>query len=440
MSQPDTTEHSSYHIRTFGCQMNVHDSEHIAGVLESHGYHKATDIDSADVIIFNTCCVRQSAEDRVWGNLGAVRKGGSRVLAVCGCMAQRHGLGIIERSGGVDLVFGMEALGRLGDLIETARSAPVCDLGVVEEAAIDGLPAVRSSRAQAWVPISHGCDNNCSYCVVPRVRGPERSRSEQDVLEEIGRLAADGVLEVILLGQNVNSYGRDLGAAHSFAKLLEKIAQIDGIKRVKFETSHPGDLSDEVLDVMATCPPVCEYLHLPVQSGSDRILSLMNRRYDRDFYMQTAQRARDKVDGLTLTTDIIVGFPTETEEDFLSTLDLVERVGFDAAYMFIYSHRQGTAAASMRGEVSRQVIGGRFARLADLQARLTAASLARVTGERAEVLIEGPSRRGGLVSGRTRGHRVVLMEHPGPSMPLVEVHIDSAGKHSLRGTILREYD
>jgi tRNA-2-methylthio-N6-dimethylallyladenosine synthase len=437
MFPKDAPPTNTYFIRTFGCQMNAHDSEHIAGVLRSAGFEESPTIDDAGVVVFNTCCVRQSAEDRVWGNVGAISTGrrASRVVAVCGCMAEKHGLDIMRRARSVNLVFGMEALARLPGLVEAARLSPVCDLGEVGRASIDCLPSVRASASQAWVPVSHGCDNNCSYCVVPSVRGTERSRPLEDIIEEVERLADEGTVEVVLLGQNVNSYGRD-SRTGPFARLLEEVAGVDGIKRVKFETSHPRDLTPDVLEVIGSVPEVCEYLHLPVQSGSDSVLAAMNRGYSGDFYLELVRRARREVPGITVTTDIIVGFPGETDDDFSATLDLVKAAECDAAYLFLYSAREGTPAATMSGEVPDMIKHQRFERLAATQDGFTARSLEKVVGSDVEVLIEGPARRGDMLSGRTRGHQVVLMQRTGVAGPIASVHIDAAGKHSLRGSIL----
>ena len=419
--------------------MNVHDSEHVAGVLINNGYEPAAEQDDADIIIFNTCCVRQSAEDRVWGNLGALAHEGGRrrIVCVCGCMAEKHGSGIMTRAPGVNLVFGMAALDRLPGLIGAAMLTHVCDLGDVSQARIDCLPAARDSKYQAWVPVSHGCDNNCSYCVVPAVRGADRSRLENEVVSEVEGLASQGVVEVILLGQNVNSYGRDLEPASSFARLLRQVADVDGIRRVKYETSHPRDLTDDILEVMGGSDKICEYLHLPVQSGSDRILHMMNRGYGRDYVMELAARAREKIPGLTLTTDIIVGFPGETDKDFSETMRLVEEVQFDTGYLFLYSSREGTPAADMSGTIPDNIKRRRFKKLAELQGEITAGSLKKVVGMEAEVLIEGPSKRGAFLAGRTRGHTVVHVPIEPLESPLVRVHVDAAGKHSLRGSILR---
>jgi tRNA-2-methylthio-N6-dimethylallyladenosine synthase len=427
----------TYFVRTFGCQMNVHDSEHICGVLEASGYTRAPSISEAELVVFNTCCVRQSAEDRVWGNLGALPRadGSKRVVAVCGCMAERHGVEIMRRSPVVNLVFGMDALARLPELVIRSLQAPICDLGDVKRARIDCLPDSRASSVQAWVPVSHGCDNGCAYCVVPAVRGPERSRPPGEIVDEVRRLGAAGVVEIILLGQNVNSYGRDLPGSASFACLLETVAGVDGIRRVKFETSHPRDLSDDILDVMSGVPEVCEYLHLPVQSGSNRVLEAMRRGYTREYYSELASRAREKVPGLTLTTDIIVGFPCETEQDFAATMHLVSTVEFEAAYTFIYSAREGTTAAGMPGEVADETKHRRFNELARLQEGITARALEKVVGCDVEVVVEGDSKRGDLVTARTRGHQVVLLPRATYGGNVLTAHIYESGRHTLRGRI-----
>ncbi len=438
MSLPGGALPCSFYIRTFGCQMNAHDSEHIAGVLEAAGCWNARTIESADLVIFNTCCVRESAEDRVWGNLGSIasRSAGLPLVAVCGCMAQKRGVDILWRSPVVRLVFGMDSLSRLTQMLEASARAPACDLGDMNAASIDSLPEARRSTSRAWVPVSLGCDNRCSYCVVPGVRGKERSRDHSDVLDEVHRLASAGVIEVTLLGQNVNTYGGDLDKQAGFAGLLGEVASVPGIRRVKFETSHPRDMGDDILEAMADSEAACEYLHLPVQSGSDRILEAMNRGYDRDFYIERVSRARKLVSGVTVSTDIIVGFPTETEQDFSHTLDLVEAVKFDAAYMFIYSPREGTAAFEMEDDVPAPQKRRRLADLAQVQGEITRRSLSKVIGSDVEVLVEGPGRVEGQVAGRSRGHRVVLL--PATDAPIgsiLRATVVDAGRHSLRGRV-----
>jgi len=353
---------NSYHVKTFGCQMNLHDSEHLAGVMEESGYVEQPDIGLADVLIFNTCMVRKSAEEKAWGWIQAQASlNPDAIIAVCGCMAEHYGVDIMSRCPGVDLVFGLDSMGRLPDMIDKCASNRLCDIGNVNLARIDNLPTRRASKSAAWVPVSHGCDKFCSYCIVPLVRGRERSRPLKEIIEESVELAEDGVFEITLLGQNVNSY---CGAPKAtFAEVLSAVAGVPGIERVKFETSHPSDLSESILRVMSETAEVCEHLHLPVQSGSNRILKAMGRGYDRKQYMRLIDVARKVIPDLILSTDIIVGFPGETDNDFDETMDLVRAVGFDAAFMFIYSRREGTAAASMGGVVPAEICGERLKEL-----------------------------------------------------------------------------
>ena len=425
-----------YFIRTFGCQMNMHDSEHLEGVLEEYGCVRAAGIAQADIVIFNTCMVRQSAEDKAWGQIGATAsRNQATVIAVCGCMAERYGVEIMSRCPGVSLVFGLDSVDRLADLLERCDTARLCDLGNIDDASIDILPSKRSSPSAAWVPVSHGCDRSCSYCVVPLVRGRERSRPFDEITGEVRRLAEDGVLEVTLLGQNVNSYGRELEGT-SFAGLLEAVASVPGIRRVKFETSHPSDLSDSILSVMSETAEACEYLHLPVQSGSNSILQAMGRGYDRDYYLGRVERARELMPGVVVSTDIMVGFPGETDDNFESTMDLVRAVEFDAAFMFIYSRREGTAAAAMENEVPQSVSKERFEALSSLQGHLTASSLSNLVGRTVELLVEGEARSGEYVVGRTRGNQVVLLPaEDAPLHSLVEASVTSAGGHAARGRV-----
>ena len=428
----------SFHIKTFGCQMNVHDSEHIAGILEEAGFQRSGSESEADISILNTCSVRQGAEDRVWGNLAAnaSRVETGRQVAVCGCMAQRHGVDILRRFPGVRLVFGLGAFARLPELLRKSVQDRLCETGGIDEALIDRLPSRRSSTARAWVPVSHGCSNSCAYCVVPLVRGRERSRPPGEVIDEIEVLASQGVMEVTLLGQNINSYGCELGAAVHFGGLLESVASVPGIHRVKFETSHPKDMNDVILEAMSASDEACEYIHLPVQSGSDRILALMNRGYDTEYYLERVRRARELVEGVSISTDIIVGFPGETERDFEQTLELVDRVKFDHAFMFAYSPRAGTPAFELKDDVSVTEKKRRLASLIDAQNRVTARNLRKVIGSSVEGLIEGRGRGKGQAIGRSRNHHLVVLpaEHAPPES-LVRCSVVGAGLHSLRGAV-----
>ena len=422
---------------TYGCQMNSHDSEHIAGTLLNAGYRRSDTPGTADLVVFNTCCVRQSAEDRAWGKIASISGRGSpaRTIAVTGCMAQMHGLDILTRAPGVDLVFGIEELQRLPSLLEASRSGRVCQVGDPGSALVDECPFDREPRAWGWVPVSHGCDNRCAYCVIPAVRGPHRSRREEEILEDVRELTNRGVAEVALLGQNVNAYGKDIGT--DFASLLHAVAGVGGVQRIKFETSHPADLSDELLKSMACEPRVCEYLHLPVQSGSNAVLDAMNRGYTREEYMALVESVRRSVPGIVVTTDIIVGFPGESDDDFEATMDLVRDVRFDAAYTFLYSVRRGTPAHELQGQISGTLKRERLGRLLHEQERITARSLQKVVGRRVEVVATGEARRGGLTSARTRGNRVILIEGAVPTDSVFEVDVLAAGGHSLRGAVVR---
>ena len=436
---PGKTNLRTYCIRTFGCQMNTHDSEHIAGVLEEAGMQQAPDgIEGADLVVFNTCSVRHGAERRVWGNLLSLRSRseGGPLVAVGGCMAQRYGRGILERAPCVDLVFGVSTLRRLPELVNMSVDKRLVELGDLGNAEIDKCPSARTKVMQAWVPVSYGCDNSCSYCVVPMVRGKHRSRPAGQILEEVRRLVSQGVVEVTLLGQNVNDYGRDLPEEIDFPSLLEKIAGISGIVRVKFETSHPANISPKLLEAMAENQAVCEYLHIPVQSGSDRVLDAMQRGYHRDSYLETVRAARELVPSIVVSTDIIVGYPGETDSDFFGTLDLVKEVGFDMAYMFKYSMREGTLASLEADDVPAAVKAERLRELQKLQGDLTRRSLSQLVGRTVEVLVEGRARKGDFNRGRSRDNRVVLLPvDEAPVESLVRARVTSSGDHCVTGTV-----
>ncbi len=403
----------SYFVRTFGCQMNKHDSERIAGLLEQRGLTRADAPESADVIVFNTCCVRETADERLYGQVSSLKalKTGGRpdvIIAVGGCVGQRDGAEVLRHVPHVDVVFGTHNIHELPSLLDAAeqgRSA-VSVLEGGDRFASD-LPSVRDTAWHAWVSITVGCDNHCAYCIVPTVRGPERSRSLEVVVAEVVSLVADGVVEVTLLGQNVNSFGRDRYGAPRFAELLRAVAST-GVERIRFATSHPKDLSDDTIAAMAEIPSIMPYLHLPVQHGSNRILAAMNRRYTREQYLARIEALRAAIPGITLSTDIIVGFPGETEDDFAETLDLVRRVGFDHAFTFIYSRREGTPAAALVDTVPRDVAQERFDRLAVLVRDLAYASNEREVGAVRSCLIEGPSRRDpAVLAARTPHNKLV---------------------------------
>ncbi len=434
---------STYAIRTFGCQMNEHDSERIAGVLETSGYRPADTLEHADVIVFNTCCVRETADDRLYGQVTSLHAielaGRDPIIAVGGCVGQRDGAAVLRHAPNVDVVFGTHNIHELPALLDAARrgrpAVSVLDHG---SAFASDLPSIREHPWHAWVSITVGCDNHCTYCVVPSVRGAERSREFADIVGEVGRLVDDGVAEVTLLGQNVNSYGRDRYGEPRFAELLRAVAAT-GVGRVRFATSHPKDLSAETIAAMAEEAAIMPFLHLPVQSGSDAVLARMDRRYTRDEYLSLAARIRESVPGIMLSTDVIVGFPGETDQDFEDTLDLVRTVRFEHAFTFIYSPREGTPAASMDGAVPRPVAQERFDRIAGLVRDLSLAANEREVGLVRDVLVEGASKRDARVlSGRTPHHRLVHVPVPG-GLPaglegrLVAVRITGAAPWFLTG-------
>lgn len=433
----------TYYIETFGCQMNVRDSETAAGLLENCGYTQAADKASADVILFNTCCVRDHAEKRVFGNIGALKEQKddrpNLILGVFGCMTQQKDVAekLYKRFPFVDLVFGTNLLSRLPQFIELAesggRTLAVDEDNITIE---DDLPSIRTGKINAFVNINYGCDNFCTYCIVPYVRGRERSREPQSVVEEVKRLVAEGYSEVTLLGQNVNSYGKDLENA-SFAKLLELVSDVRGIRRIRFMTSHPKDLSDEMIAAMAKLPNVCHHVHLPMQSGSNEILKKMNRRYTRERYLEIVEKLRASMDDVEITTDIIVGFPGETEEDFLQTLDLVERVGFTSAFTFKYSPRKGTRAAEMENQISDAVKRERLSRLNELQDRKSRENNEKYVGRLGVIHVEDCDTRGEPVCyGKFSNFKMVYVPAP-PELvgTYVPVRVLNVRKNSLQGKL-----
>ncbi len=399
----------SYFVVTYGCQMNAHDSEILAGMLRDMDMEEAPDRESADFVLFNTCCVRDNAERRALGNvtwLKEVRKRNPNlVIGVCGCMIQQPGMAekIMKQYRFVDLAFGTSNLYRLPELLCKTLNSDRAVVEVEDEDTIaEDLPVKRLRQDAAYITIMYGCDNFCSYCIVPYVRGRERSRDMDDILREAEQLRDSGVKEIMLLGQNVNSYGKGLEGGATFAELLRRLDAM-GIPRIRFMTSHPKDLSDELIDVMRGSRHILPQFHLPVQSGSDEILRQMNRRYTREQYLNRVRALREAVPGIGLTTDIIVGFPGETEEQFQDTMSLVKEVGYDSAFTFIYSPRTGTRAASMDGQIDEKVATDRIQRLIALQDQCQKEAMARFLGQEEEVLVEGLSRRSDrAVSGKGR--------------------------------------
>ncbi|HEY3722468.1 MAG TPA: tRNA (N6-isopentenyl adenosine(37)-C2)-methylthiotransferase MiaB [Acidimicrobiia bacterium] len=440
-----------FYVSTYGCQMNDHDSQRIAGLLADEGYEPATGLDDADVVVLNTCCIRENADNKLYGHLGRLKalkaERPGLQIAVGGCLAQKDREQIVARAGHVDVVFGTHNLAHAPALLaESARSGePVVEILEEHEAYPSALPARREVDHRAWVTIQIGCDNSCAFCIVPSVRGAEVSRRMGDVVREVEELAADGVVEVTLLGQNVNSYGRDLGAGQwrpQFADLLRAVDAVEGIRRVRFTSPHPKDQRPETIAAMAGLDSVCEHLHLPLQSGSDRTLARMRRGYTAERYLRRLEAARAEIPDLAVTTDLIVGFPGETDDDFARTLDVVEAAHYDAAYTFVFSPRPGTAAAEMVDDfVAPEVVRERFARLEALvQCHAEERHAARV-GRVEEILVEGPSKRDpDVASGRTRQNKLVHVDAPGgvrlTAGTFADVRITAAADHWLRGELV----
>jgi tRNA-2-methylthio-N6-dimethylallyladenosine synthase len=446
-----------YLVRTFGCQMNEHDSGRAAGLLETLGYRPTTDVEDADLVLLNTCAVRENADNRLYGTLGHLKAtkqrrradGQDLTIVVGGCLAQKDGDTVAEKAPWVDVVYGTHNLPDLPRLLAEADSAAVPVVELVEqlETFPSALPAKREVRHHAWVSISVGCDNRCTFCIVPSLRGPERSRRPDEIVREVTTLVADGVVEVTLLGQNVNSYGRDLFGASRFADLLRELGAVAGLERVRFTSPHPRDFTEEVLQAMAGTPNVMPHLHLPLQSGSDRVLRAMRRSYRQRRYLSLVERTRELLPDAALTTDIIVGFPGETEEDFQATLDVVAQVRFDQAFTFQYSPRPGTPAADRVADyVPPEVVADRYQRLEPLVRSHSREVHERLVGTRQELLVESPSKTDpARWSGRTRGNHLVHLPAAtyGPGTPpayapgdLVTVEVEEAAtNYALAGPV-----
>jgi len=437
-----------YLLRTFGCQMNEHDSERIAGLLTADGYVPTEEAAEASVVVFNTCAIRENADNRLYGNLGHLRPLKERNprlrIVVAGCLAQKDGGLIQERAPWVDVVIGTHALPGLLDLLQRADAeGPQMDVREFTEVFPSALPARREVAHHAWVSIAVGCDNACTFCIVPLVRGPQLSRPIGDVLAEVQGLARRGVVEVTLLGQNVNTYGRDLTVPDSsrrplFAELLRAVNDVEGLRRIRFTSPHPHDFTPDVIEAMAQSDKVCEHIHFPLQSGSDRVLKAMQRSYRSERYLGWLERIRAAIPDISVSTDIIVGFPGETEEDFEQTLDVVRRARFDQAYTFQYSPRPGTRAAVMEDQLDKAVVQERFDRLVAQQEEISLERMREQVGSMVEVLVEGPGRRGGS-QGRTRTNRVVNLDGEIAPGTFLDARIVSAHPHHLVGEpVVRE--
>lgn len=412
----------TFHVETFGCQMNARDSEKLVGILENIGY-VPEESEAADFVIYNTCTVRENANNKVYGRLGYLnnlqKKNPFMMIGLCGCMMQEPSVveKIKQSYRFVSLIFGTHNIYKFAELMTLALEntfggenggTMTIDIWEDTDKIVEDLPVERKYSFKSGVNIMFGCNNFCSYCIVPYVRGRERSREPKEIIREIERLVADGVIEVMLLGQNVNSYGKNLPQPMSFAELLREVEKIDGLERIRFMTSHPKDLSDELIAVMKESKKICPHLHLPLQSGSSRILKNMNRRYDKEHYLKLVEKIRAAVPDIALTTDIIVGFPGETEEDFEETLDVVKKVEYDSAFTFIYSKRTGTPAAAMEDQVPEDVVKERFDRLLKKVQEIAAQKAERLTGRTLPVLVEEQNRQDeALVTGRLGNNSVV---------------------------------
>ena len=413
----------TFHVSTFGCQMNARDSEKLVGILEKIGYVEE-DSEQADFVIYNTCTVRENANNKVYGRLGYLngfqKKNPFMMIGMCGCMMQEPS--VIEKIKNsyrfVDLIFGTHNIFKFAELLCSLfeNEEMVIDIWKDTDKIVEDLPVERKYPFKSGVNIMFGCNNFCSYCIVPYVRGRERSREPKEIIREIERLVADGVVEVMLLGQNVNSYGKNLDEPMSFAQLLQEIEKIEGLERIRFMTSHPKDLSDELIDVIAANEKICRHIHLPMQSGSSRILNQMNRRYTKESYLELVDKIRRQIPEISLTTDIIVGFPGETEEDFLETMDVVNRVRFDTAFTFIYSKRTGTPAATFEDHATKEEIQNRFDRLIKRVSEISGEEICRYKGQVMPVLIESVSEQNPeLLTGRLSNN--ILVHFKGdPSM------------------------
>ena len=436
-----------YYIETWGCQMNEEDSEKLSGMLKRIGYTRTENKEEAGIILFNTCCVRENAENKVFGNLGALKKLKKKnpdlIIGICGCMMQQEGMAdrILKEFPYVNIVFGTHNAYKFPEYLNRVRTegVQIKEIFNKETDIVEGLPIDRESSVKAFVTIMYGCNNFCTYCIVPYVRGRERSRKPEDILKEIRELVEQGYKEITLLGQNVNSYGKGLEEDVDFAKLLRMINEIEGLERVRFMTSHPKDLTLDVIMAIKECDKLCEQIHLPVQSGSNSILKKMNRHYTREYYLDLVKKIKEEIPGATLTTDIIVGFPGETEEDFQDTLELVKEVGYSSAFTFIYSRRNNTPADMMLNQVSEEDKHHRFNRLvAAVNERVIAQNKAE-EGNILEVLVEGNSKNDAeKLTGRTRTGRLVNFTGEGINAgDIVNVKITRAQNFSLIGEVVK---
>ncbi len=435
-----------YYIETWGCQMNEEDSEKLSGMLKSIGYSKTDNLKEAGIIIYNTCCVRENAENKVFGNLGELKhlkkENPDLIIAICGCMMQQEGMAdkILKKFPHVNIIFGTHNAFKFPEYLNRVKTegVQVKEIFNKETEIVEGIPVDRESSVKAFVTIMYGCNNFCTYCVVPYVRGRERSRKSEDIINEIKDLVSKGYKEITLLGQNVNSYGKGLEEDIDFAKLLRKVNEVEGLERVRFMSPHPKDLTKDVILAIKECDKLCEQVHLPVQSGSNRILKKMNRNYTKESYLELIDLIKKEIPDVTLTTDIIVGFPGETEEDFLDTLDLVNKVQYDSAFTFIYSRRNNTPADMMLNQVSDEDKHHRFDRLVKAVNESVINKNKAFENRTVEVLVEGPSKNDeSKFTGRTRNGKLVNFSGENINIgDLVNVKIVRAQPFSLIGEVV----
>ena len=440
------SENKYYNIITYGCQMNEHDSERLAGMLEEMGYQHTDELADADIILLNTCIIRENAELKVFGKLGELkqykRENPDLIIGIGGCMMQQDEPvdEVYKKYRHVDLIFGTHNIHHLPNLIKKIEETRdrVVEVWDEEEGLIPDLPSQRESEHSAWISIIQGCDNFCTYCIVPYVRGRERSRPVESIVDEAKRLAEDGVKEITLLGQNVNSYGNDLDKEITFPKLLEELNKVEKLKRIRFMTSHPRDFSDALLENIKNLDKVANHIHLPVQSGSNKVLKEMNRGYTREYYIERVKKIQEEIPGAAVSTDFIVGFPGESEEDFEKTIELVKELNFDMAYTFIYSQRSGTPAARRDDQVEEEVKKERLKRLMDLQNKISYDKNQKLIGTTQEILVTGPSNNDPeIYEGRTSTNKICFIEKNEELIgEIVKVKIEAAKSWTLEGTVI----
>ena len=438
--------HPKVFIKTFGCQMNVSDSEYMIGQLEQLGYQETEDIFQSDLILLNTCCVRAKVEQKIYSLIGKIREikenNPNAILGICGCMAQKEKENIFKRAPYVDLIFGPSQIDNLIEIVNNIKSNKKQSIFCNNSAYFNlkNVPVKRKSKISAWIQIMRGCNNYCSYCVVPYTRGPEQSRGVPEILSEVESLAQKNYKEIFLLGQNVNSYGKDLSKPTTFSKLLELLNNINGIERIRFTTSHPKDLSFDLIKTIKNCDKVCEHIHLPIQSGSDKILKIMNREYNVNQYKDIIKEIRNNIDNTSITTDVMVGFPGETEEDFQQTLNVFKEIEFDDAFTFIYSNRENTIASLMPDQVPLQVKKERLWRLINLQKEISTKINKKLEGKILEVLVDKKSIKNipNQLSGRTRTNKtVVFIGNEELVGQLVKVKIINSDTWTLYGELVK---